>query len=122
MAFEVSTPEVLFLAALTIVLFCEIVTLPEALSGFSNAAVLTIGSLFIVIAAIERSHVVDWLARQAFGASGSDTLGKLRLYFMCFSLSTFFNNTPLVALLMPIVKDWVRLKHIWNSLCIFYHF
>lgn len=115
MAFEVGSPEVLFLIALTIVTFCEIITLPEALSGFSNAAVITIGSLFIVIGAIEKSHVVDWFARKAFGSSGSVTIGKLRLYAMCFSLSTFFNNTPLVALLMPVVKDWGRMRGISAS-------
>ena len=115
MAFEVGSPEVLFLIALTIVTFCEIITLPEALSGFSNAAVITIGSLFIVIGAIEKSHVVDWFARKAFGSSGSVTIGKLRLYVMCFSLSTFFNNTPLVALLMPVVRDWGRMRGISAS-------
>lgn len=26
----------------------------------------------------------------------------------CFCLSVFFNNIPLVAILMPIVKDWGR--------------
>lgn len=115
MAFEISTPEVLFLTALTIVTFCEIITLPEALSGFSNAAVITIGSLFIVIGAVEKSHVIDWFARKAFGSTGSTLFGKLRLYVMCFSLSTFFNNTPLVALLMPVVKDWGRMRGISAS-------
>ncbi len=74
--------------------------------GFSNAAVVTIGSLFIVIGAIDKSHVVDWVARKAFGSSGSDTFGKIRIYVLCFALSCFLNNTPLVALLMPVVKDW----------------
>jgi di/tricarboxylate transporter len=115
MAFEVTTPEVLFLIALCILILTEILTLSQALSGFSNAAVLTIGSLFLVIGAVEKSHVVDWIGRKAFGAGGSETVGRLRMYCTTFSLSCFLNNTPLVALFMPIVKDWGRMRGIGAS-------
>jgi hypothetical protein len=115
MAFEVTTPEVLFLIALVILILTEILTLAQGLAGFSNAAVLTIGSLFLVVGAVEKSHVVDWMARKTFGATGSETMGRFRMYCTCFSLSCFFNNTPLVALLMPVTKDWGRMRNIGAS-------
>lgn len=83
--------------------------------GFSNEAVITIGTLFLVIGAVEKSHVVDWMARKTFGADGPLWLGKGRMYISCFILSIFFNNTPLVAILLPVVKDWGRMRGVAAS-------
>ena len=83
--------------------------------GFANEALITIGTLFLVVGAVERSHVVDWLARKTFGTTGSVLWSKVRMYCTCFSLSIFFNNTPLVAMLMPVVKDWGRMRGIGAS-------
>ena len=76
---------------------------------------ITIGTLFLVVGAVEKSHCVDWLARKTFGAEGSLMAGKARMYFMSFALSIFFNNTPLVAILLPVVKDWGRLRNVAAS-------
>jgi len=115
MAAELCTPEVLLLSALIICLLLQILTLPEALSGFSNESMITIGALFIVVGAVEKSHVVDWLARKTFGTGGSQLQGIIRMLCTCFALSIFFNNTPLVAMLMPVVKDWGRMQNISAS-------
>jgi di/tricarboxylate transporter len=110
MAFEIGTPEVLFLIALMVVIFCEILTLSDGLAGFANSAMITIGALYLVVGAIEKSHIIDWFARNAFGTTGETWVGKLRLYVASFCLSIFLNNTPIVAILMPIVKDWSRMR------------
>lgn len=115
MAVELCTPEVLLLTSLIICLLLQILTLPEALSGFSNESMITIGALFIVVGAVEKSHVVDWLARKTFGTGGSQLQGQIRMLCTCFALSIFFNNTPLVAMLMPVVKDWGRMRNISAS-------
>eukprot|EP01040_Poterioochromonas_malhamensis_P001714 gene1712-1819_t len=115
MATEITSPEVLFLIALIIVILTEILTLSQGLAGFSNNALITIGTLFLVVGAVEKSHVVDWMARKTFGVTGSTFIGKLRMYVTCFFLSIFFNNTPLVAILMPVVKDWGRMRGIGAS-------
>eukprot|EP01040_Poterioochromonas_malhamensis_P001712 gene1714-1817_t len=115
MATEITSPEVLFLIALIIVILTEILSLNQGLAGFANEAVITIGTLFLVVGAVEKSHVVDWMARKTFGVTGSTFIGKLRMYVTCFFLSIFFNNTPLVAILMPVVKDWGRMRGIGAS-------
>ncbi|RYG66006.1 hypothetical protein EON64_10730 [archaeon] len=83
--------------------------------GFANESLITIGTLFLVVGAVERSHVVDWVARKTFGSEGWILLNKMRMYAVCFLLSIFFNNTPLVAILMPVVKDWGRMRGIAAS-------
>lgn len=115
MAFEIAAPEVLFLIALMVVVFCEILTLSEGLAGFSNTAMITIGALYLVVGAVEKSHVIDWAAKSAFGTTGASWVGKARLYVASFFLSCFLNNTPIVAILMPVVKDWSRMRGIAAS-------
>lgn len=83
--------------------------------GFSNESMITIATLFLVIGAVEKSHIVDWLARKTFGTNGEAWVGRLRMYITCFFLSIFFNNTPLVAILLPVVKDWGRMRGIAAS-------
>ena len=115
MALDFTGPEVLFLIALMICCLAQILTITETLSGFSNESMITIATLFLVIGAVEKSHVVDWLARKTFGTSGIAWVGRLRMYIACFFLSIFFNNTPLVAILLPVVKDWGRMRGIAAS-------
>ncbi len=55
-------------------------------SGFSNESMITVGALFLVIGAVEKSHIVDYFARKAFGLTGSNTLAKLRMFVSCFCL------------------------------------
>jgi di/tricarboxylate transporter len=76
---------------------------------------ITIGTLFLVIGAVEKSHVVDFVARKTFGMTGSVILAQIRMYATCFALSIFFNNTPLVAILLPVVKDWGRVRDVAAS-------
>jgi hypothetical protein len=115
MAFEILSPEILFLIALIILMLCQVLSLSETLSGFANESMITIGTLFLVIGAVEKSHVVDYIARKTFGMTGSITFAKIRMYFTCFCLSIFFNNTPLVAILLPVVKDWGRVRDVAAS-------
>jgi Na+/H+ antiporter NhaD/arsenite permease-like protein len=137
MAFEILSPEVLFLIALVILMLAQVLSMTETLSGalsthlslfpshlpipsllhsgFANESMITIATLFLVIGAVEKSHVVDYIARKTFGLTGSVTLAKIRMFVTCFALSIFFNNTPLVAILLPVVKDWGRVRGVAAS-------
>lgn len=82
----------------------------EALSGFSNAGMLAVGALFVVIKGVERSQLADKAARRVFGLRTSMAAGLARMMSLCFVLSAFLNNTPVVALLIPITRDWARAR------------
>ncbi|CBN75631.1 sodium/sulfate symporter [Ectocarpus siliculosus] len=82
------------------------VSTEEALSGFNNPGVLAVGSLFVVIKGVERSRLADRAAKHVFGLRTGFTAGLLRLMGLAFLLSAFLNNTPVVAMLIPITKDW----------------
>jgi di/tricarboxylate transporter len=73
---------------------------------------VTIGALFIVVGVVEKSYLINHFSRKMFGTSGAVWLGKLRVFTTCFFLSIFFNNTPLVTILVPILKDWGRMRNV----------
>jgi len=107
---ELLSPEILIFVMMVLVWDLGIIDTDDALSGFSNSAVITIGALFIVVKGVEKSRVVDRLAHAVFGERTSKTVALFRMQIMIFCISAFFNNTPIVALFLPIVRDWARTR------------
>ena len=69
-----------------------------------------------MVHAVEKTHCVDHLCRKAFGVSTTRKyVGQFRVYLFSFVVSAFFNNTPLVALLIPPLRDWGRVCDISPS-------
>lgn len=59
--------------------------------------------------------MIDYGARMAFGFKSSTRLGILRYLTSSFLISALFNNIPQVAIQIPIVKDWAKLRGISAS-------
>lgn len=82
----------------------------EALAGFANEGVVTVGLLFLVSEGVRRSdalgHLVKWLLPVKTGMSVRK--GYLRILPTIASVSAFLNNTPVVVVFIPIIKQWAR--------------
>ena len=50
---DLARPDLIFLGALGLLLVAGVITPSEAFAGFSNGAVIALGSLFVVAAGIE---------------------------------------------------------------------
>ncbi|MFO7863455.1 MAG: SLC13 family permease [Salinivirgaceae bacterium] len=105
---EVTRPSMILFSTLLLLILGKIITVEEALHGFSNQGMLTVGLLFIVAAAIQSSsrfeNIVTWL----LGKRKDVKLRYTRLMFPVATLSAFINNTPVVASLIPIVSSWAK--------------
>jgi len=108
MVFNVAGPDLIMVAALTVLLATGVVDPVSALSGFSNAAVLTVAALFVVAAGLRETGGLDFVARRVLGRPGGLGVAQLRLMLPIASMSAFLNNTPVVAMMVPIVSDWSR--------------
>mmetsp|Transcript_10053 Transcript_10053/g.15124 ORF Transcript_10053/g.15124 Transcript_10053/m.15124 type:complete len:720 (-) Transcript_10053:28-2187(-) len=104
------TSEVVVFTALIVIWNARIINTDDALSGFSNRGMLAVGILFVVVKGIEKCQLVDRLARHVFGLNTSARMGLLRMMTMTYILSAFLNNTPIVAALIPVTKDWARMR------------
>jgi di/tricarboxylate transporter len=79
------------------------VSVPEALSGFANPAVLTVGAMFVLSAGLQRTGAMAAVGR-AFARVGKRRL-LLSLVVMLTAglVSAFVNNTAAVAVFLPLV-------------------
>ena len=101
-AWELFPMDVTALALLSVLLLTGFLTLDEAVSGFSNKAVLTVGLMFILSAALVKTGFVEVLAERlsSFGERGWLAIG---LFLVATSLiSGLINNTAAVAIFIPL--------------------
>ncbi len=108
-------PELSFLGGLCALLIAGVITPQEAFAGFSNAAVIAVGSLFIVAAGIEETGLFRIVDRRLFGKGNQ--LSRLLPRFMLpvAGLSAFMNNTPIVAMLVQPLQQWAARRGIAPS-------
>lgn len=81
---------------------------PEAVAGFGSKAVVTIGVLFVIAEGLRQTGAMAMVTRPLLGQPKSLPAAQFRLMLPVAGLSAFLNNTPIVAMLMPIVTDWCR--------------
>ena len=108
MAANVAGPDLVLICGVTILLLTGIIDPSEAFTGFSNPAVITIAALFVVAAGVKETGGLDLAARVVLGRPRSLAGAQLRMMFPVAALSAFLNNTPVVAMFVPLVSNWAR--------------
>lgn len=96
--------DVVALLSLLTLFLAGIITLEQALSGFSDSTVIMITALFIVGDGLSRTGVTAWLGERMLRLTGNNIL-RLLVVMMAGTalLSAFISNTGTVATLMPAV-------------------
>lgn len=94
---------VALLSLLALYLF-GIVTLPQALAGFADSAVLMIAALFVVGEGLARTGITAWVSQQILALAGNSPRRLLVMVMLGAALlSAFISNTGTVATLLPAV-------------------
>ncbi len=109
--------DVIMIAALTLLVVIPVrgeagwhYVLPaeDVLHGLANEGVLTIGFLFIVAAGLRDTGGMAWIAQRLLGRPKSLPEAQARIMFPVALISAFMNNTPLVAMMLPVIDDWSK--------------
>ena len=98
------------LTAVAIFMVTKIISISEGLAGFSNEGILTVLVLFVVADGISRTGALDWYMGKILGTPKTIAGAQVRLMIPIATLSAFLNNTPIVAVMIPITLRWA--KHI----------
>ncbi len=101
-------PDILFLGAAAFLGICGIITPEQAFSGFANSGMLTIAFLFVVVAGLRETGIIDYLSHRVLGSVKTQRGIIARMAIVVVPMSAFMNNTPIVAMFVPIVVDWCR--------------
>ncbi len=81
-----------------------VITAGEGLAGFSNGATLTVAFMFVLSAALLKTGALQLLAsRMADRFRRQPKYATLLLMLLVAAVSAFINNTPVVAVFIPIV-------------------
>ncbi len=83
-----------------------IISETEAWQGFANEGVLTVGVLFMVARAVDATGIVEIIMRALLGKPKSLFIAQLRMLCPLLIMGAFLNNTPIVAMLIPVVTTW----------------
>lgn len=82
----------------------RILTPREAVAGFSNPAVITVGAMFVVSKGLMRTGGVEFLGRHIIRFARGNFMIALTVILVAVGISSaFINNTPIVILFIPVV-------------------
>ena len=100
--------DVVFLSAIGILYVTGVLDAKEAFSGFSGTSVITVGVLFVVVAGLTYTGVLQWIVKNLLGQPNTYSKAVTRLMLPVAVLSSFLSNTTVVALFVNIVKMWSK--------------
>jgi len=103
---ELHAPDVIVFSALGVLLLTNMISVKDALAGFSNSGMLTVAILFIVAYAAQSSGLLGFFAVKVMGRSGDGRRTLLKMMAPVAAMSAFLNNTPIVAMFTPTIRDW----------------
>lgn len=99
---------VVFMGTITVAMTIGLADEQALLQGFSNTGVLTVAALFPIAAGMYSTGAITLLANKAIGMPQSLREAQLKLLPPVAVGSAFLNNTPLVAMAIPVIKDITR--------------
>ncbi len=107
--------DAVFLGVIAIFLVTGVLDVKEALSGFSSTSVVVVGILFVVVAGLMYTGVLQWVVKYLLGQPNSYIKALVRLMLPVAGLSSFLSNTTVVLLFVGIVKMWSKKLNISPS-------
>ncbi|HYG18064.1 MAG TPA: SLC13 family permease [Ohtaekwangia sp.] len=104
---ELFNPALTFFICTVALLLGGVITPGEILKGLSNQQIILIFLLVLVTAGVRAIYGTEIFAR-LFNPRLSPRAFLLRMMVMVSTVSAFLNNTPIVAFMIPYVKDWAQ--------------
>ena len=106
-----SSDVLVFGCAMLMALF-GIITPTQLFSGFANQGMMTVAALYIVAAALRETGALDTIGRNFLGKARTEKSVFVRLAASVTILSAFLNNTPIVAMFIPIMSGWSKANQV----------
>ncbi|MBX3275739.1 MAG: SLC13 family permease [Sandaracinaceae bacterium] len=102
------SPDLVLMGGLAAFVLAGVVSIGDAFSGFSNHGMLSVAALFVVAAGVRETGGLDALLRRVLGRPRTLASALVRMMLPVSVVSSLINNTPIVAMMVPVVADWAR--------------
>jgi di/tricarboxylate transporter len=97
-----------FMGTLTACLTFRLAPHAALLKGFSNSGVLTVAALFPVAAGMFSTGAISLVTKRVFGRPKTLVAAQIKILPPIAMASSFLNNTPMVAMIIPAIRDLSR--------------
>ncbi len=94
--------------ALTLLVLAGVVEPLRAVAGFASTPVVMIGALYVVAGGLVETGAMRMVVDRLLGRPSSLEGAQLRMMVPVAGLSAFMNNTPIVAMFVPVISDWAK--------------
>jgi di/tricarboxylate transporter len=101
-------PDTVMMGGLTLLLLSGVLAPQEALAGFANEGMVTVGVLYIVVTGVRETGGIEWIVQSVLGNPRSLINAQVKLMLPVAAISAFLNNTPVVAMFIPAVQEWAK--------------
>lgn len=107
--YDLMRPGLILFSALVVLMASGIISSRESLAGFSNKGMLTVGVLFLVSEGVRQTGGLNVIARAFLPKRrGRMPFTLFKILFPISVISAFLNNTPVVIIFAPIIKNWAE--------------
>jgi di/tricarboxylate transporter len=97
-----------FIGAMTLAMTLRLASPADLLKGYSNTGVITVAALYPVAAGMYATGAISLLTEWAVGLPKSLAVARVKIFVPVAVASAFLYNTPLVAMMIPAVRDITR--------------
>eukprot|EP00928_Gymnodinium_smaydae_P002431 TRINITY_DN10860_c0_g2_i1.p1 TRINITY_DN10860_c0_g2~~TRINITY_DN10860_c0_g2_i1.p1 ORF type:complete len:740 (-),score=104.41 TRINITY_DN10860_c0_g2_i1:206-2425(-) len=103
---EGANPEMCLLGVAALAVVTNCLDPDKLFTGASSSAVVSLALLFPIAKALAETGVPDAVIGMLIGNPRQVGPGIGRMFLALFPPSPFFNNTPIVAMMIPVLKSW----------------
>ncbi|MFG0242805.1 MAG: SLC13 family permease [Phycisphaerales bacterium JB054] len=100
--------DIVMMGVLALFLVTRIVTPEQAFAGFSNTGLLTVAFLYIVATGLQETGAMGLLTHRFLGRPRTTLEAQARIALPVAGMSAVLNNTPIVAMFLPVIRDLSR--------------
>ncbi len=102
-------PGLILFSVVVMMLCAHILTAEEAVSGFANKGMITVALLYLVSEGVRNSGILQRIIYRLLPKRNINvTRGNLRFLPVVAAVSAFLNNTPVVVIFAPMIKNWAK--------------
>lgn len=109
-----AAPDIVLMAGVTVLTTLSLIpnstfpTVRDMAAQFGNEGLLTVGVMFVIATALTETGGMELLTAGILGRPRTVPRAQCRLMVPLIAMGAFLNNTPVVAMFMPVVQNWAR--------------
>ena len=96
------------IGALTLLTLAGVVEPLEAVAGFASQTVVMIAALYVVAGGLVETGAMRLLVDRLLGRPTTLASAQFRMMAPVTAMSAVMNNTPIVAMYLPVISDWAK--------------